>query len=91
MGTGARTNKVGHKYSGVGDLGSLLTQSVVGLQRPLGTYPDEHFTEEAPQRSIAAFQNRLAQISRDIKERNQSLALPYTYLDPSLIENSVSI
>uniref|UniRef100_A0A452URI6 Polyunsaturated fatty acid lipoxygenase ALOX15 n=1 Tax=Ursus maritimus TaxID=29073 RepID=A0A452URI6_URSMA len=60
-------------------------------QRPLGTYPDEHFTEEAPRRSIAAFQNRLAQISREIRERNQGLELPYAYLDPPLIENSVSI
>ncbi|XP_036079444.1 hydroperoxide isomerase ALOXE3 isoform X2 [Rousettus aegyptiacus] len=60
-------------------------------QRHLGTYPDQHFTEEAPQRSIAAFQSRLAQISRDIRERNRGLALPYTYLDPPLIENSVSI
>ncbi|ERE69415.1 epidermis-type lipoxygenase 3-like protein [Cricetulus griseus] len=60
-------------------------------QRPLGTYPDEHFTEEAPQKSIAAFQNCLAQISRDIRERNESLELPYAYLDPPLIENSVSI
>lgn len=60
-------------------------------QRPLGTYPDEHFTEEAPRQSIAAFQNCLAQISRDIRERNESLALPYAYLDPPLIENSVSI
>ncbi|XP_043331567.1 hydroperoxide isomerase ALOXE3 [Cervus elaphus] len=60
-------------------------------QRPLGTYPDEHFTEEAPRRSIVVFQNRLAQISRDIRERNRGLALPYAYLDPPLIENSVSI
>lgn len=60
-------------------------------QRPLGTYPNEHFTEEAPRRSIAAFQSRLAQISCDIRERNQGLALPYAYLDPPLIENSVSI
>ncbi|XP_062072319.1 polyunsaturated fatty acid lipoxygenase ALOX15B isoform X2 [Lepus europaeus] len=62
-----------------------------GVRRPLGMYPDEHFTEEAPRRSIAAFQSRLAQISRDIRERNQGLALPYTYLDPPLIANSVSI
>ncbi|XP_006062951.1 polyunsaturated fatty acid lipoxygenase ALOX15B [Bubalus bubalis] len=62
-----------------------------GDRRPLGTYPDEYFTEEAPRRSIAAFQSRLAEISRDIQERNRSLALPYPYLDPPLIENSVSI
>ncbi|XP_059004273.1 polyunsaturated fatty acid lipoxygenase ALOX15B [Mustela lutreola] len=68
----------------------LLSQEP-GDWRPLGTYPDEHFTEEAPRRSIAAFQNRLAQISREIRERNQGLELPYTYLDPPLIENSVSI
>ncbi|XP_025776082.1 LOW QUALITY PROTEIN: hydroperoxide isomerase ALOXE3-like [Puma concolor] len=60
-------------------------------QRPLGTYPDQHFTEEAPRRSIAAFQNRLAQISQEIRERNQGLVLPYAYLDPPVIENSVSI
>ncbi|KAF4012351.1 hypothetical protein G4228_004335 [Cervus hanglu yarkandensis] len=59
--------------------------------RPLGTYPDEHFIEEAPRRSITAFQSRLAEISRDIQERNRGLALPYPYLDPPLIENSVSI
>ncbi|KAL6039612.1 hypothetical protein STEG23_002419 [Scotinomys teguina] len=62
-----------------------------GDRRPLGTYPDEHFTEQAPQQSIAAFQRRLVQISREIRERNRSLALPYTYMDPPLIENSVSI
>lgn len=72
-------------------LNIIPTPHLIFSQRHLGTYPDQHFTEEAPQRSIAAFQSRLAQISRDIRERNRGLALPYTYLDPPLIENSVSI
>uniref|UniRef100_A0A8C3WK49 Polyunsaturated fatty acid lipoxygenase ALOX15 n=1 Tax=Catagonus wagneri TaxID=51154 RepID=A0A8C3WK49_9CETA len=59
--------------------------------RRLGTYPDEHFTEEAPQRSIATFQSRLAQVSRDIRERNRDLELPYTYLDPTVVENSIAV
>ncbi|XP_028640217.1 arachidonate 15-lipoxygenase B isoform X3 [Grammomys surdaster] len=62
-----------------------------GDSRPLGHYPDEHFTEDAPRRSVAAFQRKLIQISSGIRKRNQSLPLPYTYLDPPLIENSVSI
>ncbi|XP_005067625.1 polyunsaturated fatty acid lipoxygenase ALOX15B [Mesocricetus auratus] len=62
-----------------------------GDRRPLGHYPDEHFTEDAPRRSMSAFQRQLVQISRDIGERNRSLALPYIYLDPPHIENSVSI
>ncbi|XP_027374745.1 arachidonate 15-lipoxygenase B isoform X2 [Bos indicus x Bos taurus] len=70
---------------------SAKHSAVSAGQRPLGTYPEEYFTEEAPRRSIAAFQSRLAEISRDIQERNHSLALPYPYLDPPLIENSVSI
>ncbi|XP_074167989.1 polyunsaturated fatty acid lipoxygenase ALOX15B isoform X1 [Sminthopsis crassicaudata] len=57
----------------------------------LGTYPELYFTEEAPKQSIAAFRNRLVQISRDIQERNKGLDLPYTYLDPLYIENSVAI
>ncbi|XP_060060352.1 polyunsaturated fatty acid lipoxygenase ALOX15B-like isoform X2 [Erinaceus europaeus] len=59
--------------------------------RRLGTYPDQHFTEEAPKQSIVAFQSRLAQISHDIQERNQGLVLPYTYLDPAVVENSVTV
>ncbi|XP_038624745.1 hydroperoxide isomerase ALOXE3 isoform X1 [Tachyglossus aculeatus] len=60
-------------------------------QRHLGHYPDQHFTEECPGRSVAAFQQRLAEISQEIRVRNKTLALPYAYLDPPLIENSVSI
>uniref|UniRef100_A0A8B9MFV4 Lipoxygenase domain-containing protein n=1 Tax=Accipiter nisus TaxID=211598 RepID=A0A8B9MFV4_9AVES len=59
--------------------------------RPLGCYPEQHFTEETPRRLIGAFQRRLAAISRRIRRRNAGLALPYTYLDPAHIENSVAI
>ncbi|KAI4566397.1 hypothetical protein MJG53_015074 [Ovis ammon polii x Ovis aries] len=37
-------------------------------QRYLGTYPDKHFTEEAPRKKTSVFHSHLAQISRDIQE-----------------------
>ncbi|XP_058287911.1 arachidonate 12-lipoxygenase, 12R-type isoform X2 [Hylobates moloch] len=60
-------------------------------RRPLGHFPDIHFVEEAPRRSIEAFRQRLNQISHDIRQRNKCLPIPYYYLDPALIENSISI
>ncbi|XP_066444649.1 polyunsaturated fatty acid lipoxygenase ALOX15B-like [Eleutherodactylus coqui] len=60
-------------------------------QRRLGCYPDEHFTEETPQIFIKEFQEKLSEISKIINERNQTRSLPYHYLDPKVIENSVSI
>uniref|UniRef100_A0A8C3CGN5 Lipoxygenase domain-containing protein n=1 Tax=Cairina moschata TaxID=8855 RepID=A0A8C3CGN5_CAIMO len=59
--------------------------------RPLGSYPEEHFTEEAPRRLLGAFQRRLARISRRVQRRNAALPLPYPYLDPAAIENSIAI
>lgn len=60
-------------------------------QRPLGHFPDIHFVEEAPRRSMEVLRQRLAQISHDIRQRNKDLPVPYYYLDPVLIENSISI
>uniref|UniRef100_A0A8C9DQB0 Arachidonate 12-lipoxygenase, 12R type n=1 Tax=Prolemur simus TaxID=1328070 RepID=A0A8C9DQB0_PROSS len=60
-------------------------------KRPLGHFPDIHFVEEAPRRSMEAFRQRLAQISHNIRQRNKCLPVPYYYLDPVLIENSISI
>ncbi|XP_053861472.1 hydroperoxide isomerase ALOXE3-like [Malaclemys terrapin pileata] len=62
-----------------------------GDLRPLGYYPEEHFTEEEPKRLIAAFQARLAEISKEIQQRNKSLPISYPYLDPAEVQNSVSI
>ncbi|XP_069827979.1 hydroperoxide isomerase ALOXE3-like [Dendropsophus ebraccatus] len=59
--------------------------------RHLGNYPDERFTEEAPQKFIAEFQKTLVEISLSIEEKNRGRRLPYPYLDPRHIENSISI
>uniref|UniRef100_A0A8D0HJ39 Lipoxygenase domain-containing protein n=1 Tax=Sphenodon punctatus TaxID=8508 RepID=A0A8D0HJ39_SPHPU len=60
-------------------------------KRPLGSFLDSHFVEVAPKRLIKAFQERLAEISMEIKERNKTLRLVYTYMDPPVVENSISI
>ncbi|XP_075449610.1 polyunsaturated fatty acid lipoxygenase ALOX15B isoform X2 [Ascaphus truei] len=60
-------------------------------KRPLGTYPEEHFTEEIPRKCMEGFKGDLSEISKQIKERNENLELTYLYLDPEVIENSVSI
>ncbi|XP_078527151.1 hydroperoxide isomerase ALOXE3-like isoform X2 [Lissotriton helveticus] len=62
-----------------------------GDTRPLGTLPEENFTEEEPKRCIKVFQERLSQISAEIESRNASLPLKYNYLNPNGIENSVSL
>uniref|UniRef100_A0A674HAF5 Lipoxygenase domain-containing protein n=1 Tax=Taeniopygia guttata TaxID=59729 RepID=A0A674HAF5_TAEGU len=59
--------------------------------RPLGHYPERHFTESAPRRLIRRFRRRLRRISRQIRARNAALERPYPYLDPENIENSVAI
>ncbi|XP_073469615.1 hydroperoxide isomerase ALOXE3-like isoform X4 [Aquarana catesbeiana] len=59
--------------------------------RHLGNYPNKYFTEKTPQQAIKEFQDKLTEISKHIKERNKTMDLPYAYLDPSVIENSVSL
>ncbi|XP_062334927.1 polyunsaturated fatty acid lipoxygenase ALOX8-like [Osmerus eperlanus] len=58
---------------------------------PLGEYPHEHFSEDAPCRLIKGFQAELKAFSESVKARNPDLKVPYTYMDPKLVENSVSL
>ncbi|XP_047433293.1 polyunsaturated fatty acid lipoxygenase ALOX15B-like [Mugil cephalus] len=57
----------------------------------LGNYPEDHFCEEIPLKMIKEFQGELEVLSAAIKVRNKSLDVPYTYMDPALVENSVAI
>ncbi|XP_070835927.1 hydroperoxide isomerase ALOXE3-like [Chaetodon trifascialis] len=57
----------------------------------LGSYPSEHFSEEVPCKVIKEFQGELEVLSTAIKVRNKSLEVPYTYMDPAEVENSVAI
>ncbi|CAI5638833.1 unnamed protein product [Oreochromis niloticus] len=57
----------------------------------IGQYPEMRFTEEFPLQKIKEFQEELKKLSADIKARNSSLDLPYIYLDPDVVENSVSL
>uniref|UniRef100_A0A8C2XP58 Uncharacterized protein n=1 Tax=Cyclopterus lumpus TaxID=8103 RepID=A0A8C2XP58_CYCLU len=58
---------------------------------PLGQYPHHHFSEKIPCTLIKDFQASLQELSAAIKGRNKNLEVPYTYLDPREVENSVAI
>ncbi|KAM6941512.1 arachidonate 12-lipoxygenase, 12R-type-like [Lycodopsis pacificus] len=58
---------------------------------PVGQYPAEHFREKIPCKLMEDFQGELQVLSAVINVRNKSLAVPYTYLDPMAVENSVAI
>ncbi|XP_017292068.1 polyunsaturated fatty acid lipoxygenase ALOX8 isoform X2 [Kryptolebias marmoratus] len=57
----------------------------------LGNYPEELFTEDIPLQKKRAFKEDLMKLSEEINQRNEHLDLPYIYLDPKLVENSVSL
>uniref|UniRef100_A0A8C9V277 Hydroperoxide isomerase ALOXE3-like n=1 Tax=Scleropages formosus TaxID=113540 RepID=A0A8C9V277_SCLFO len=57
----------------------------------LGVYPEEYFTESVPCKLIKKMQRKLKGLSEEIKERNAELKLPYPYLCPEEVENSVAI
>ncbi|KAL6485581.1 hypothetical protein MHYP_G00049730 [Metynnis hypsauchen] len=58
---------------------------------PLGHYPEELFSEEMPLKLIAQFRSALQDLEMKIDTRNKKLVLPYTYLNPRNVDNSVAI
>ncbi|XP_036416296.1 polyunsaturated fatty acid lipoxygenase ALOX15B-like [Colossoma macropomum] len=58
---------------------------------PLGHYPEELFGEEAPLKLIAQFKSALQDLEMKIDTRNKKLVLPYIYMNPRNVDNSVAI
>ncbi|XP_051743107.1 polyunsaturated fatty acid 5-lipoxygenase-like [Ctenopharyngodon idella] len=57
----------------------------------LGMYPDNHFTEQPVKNALETFRKNLGEVTKFINNRNDELKLPYKYLSPDRIPNSVSI
>ena len=57
----------------------------------LGQHKEEYFSGSRPRDVLKQFQEELAIMDKEIEVRNASLDLPYEYLRPSLVENSVTI
>lgn len=60
-------------------------------QKFIGDYPEELFIEEPAKAAIEVFQRKLKGISAEIKARNAKLRVPYPYLLPERIPNSIAI
>uniref|UniRef100_A0A673YTB8 Arachidonate 12-lipoxygenase n=1 Tax=Salmo trutta TaxID=8032 RepID=A0A673YTB8_SALTR len=58
---------------------------------PLGQYPEQYFTEPQAQEVIDRFRKELKDIEEHILSQNRGLELPYLFLLPSRIENSITI
>uniref|UniRef100_A0A9J7ZDE3 Arachidonate 5-lipoxygenase n=1 Tax=Cyprinus carpio carpio TaxID=630221 RepID=A0A9J7ZDE3_CYPCA len=57
----------------------------------LGVYPDKYFTEQPVMEATTTFRKKLVEVTNIIKSRNEKLKLPYWYLSPDRIPNSVAI
>ncbi|XP_048010138.1 hydroperoxide isomerase ALOXE3-like [Megalobrama amblycephala] len=58
---------------------------------PLGQCPENLHDEDVPCKLLEDFQKDLGELSDLIEERNKKLELPYTYLSPKNVDNSVAI
>lgn len=58
---------------------------------PLGHHKEKYFSGPKVKAVLNQFQADLENLEREITARNELLDLPYEYLKPSRIENSVTI
>ena len=64
---------------------------IILLQLFIGDYPYKRFTEANILSSIEKFQGRLQEITGEITVRNEKMDMPYTYMLPKCVPNSITI
>ncbi|TRY76011.1 hypothetical protein DNTS_010909 [Danionella cerebrum] len=69
---------------------ALLSQPAIDFV-PLCHYSEWYFKGDAIAKLVVEVQKELKMIVKDIADRNSQLELPYPYLSPDYIENSVAI
>lgn len=57
----------------------------------LGTYPAEHFVEEKAKAAAVKLRESFDKITAEIEERNKHIEIPYPYMLPKRIPNSITI
>lgn len=57
----------------------------------LGQHQEEYFSGPGPKAVLQKFREELTVLQKEIETRNAKLDMPYEYLLPSLVENSVAI
>ncbi|XP_015418753.1 PREDICTED: arachidonate 15-lipoxygenase [Myotis davidii] len=57
----------------------------------LGQHEEEYFSGPEPKAVLKKFREELASLDKEIEVRNAKLDMPYEYLRPSRVENSVAI
>ena len=63
----------------------------LSIQIYLGKYETRRFTEEPAKHFAIRFQEELDRIAGEIGTRNEKLDMPYNYMLPSKIPNSITI
>lgn len=63
----------------------------LSTQVALGQHQEEYFSGPGPKAVLKKFREELAVLEKEIKTRNEKLDMPYEYLLPSMVENSVAI
>ena len=63
----------------------------IWFQKFLGDYAENLFTDPGALEAMARFQAELKSVSKKINKRNEKLEVPYAYLLPERVPNSIAI